>query len=59
MAFFEALGFGVEDEDALDEVAEFADVAGPVVLAEGGEGVGGHFDVGRPYWLAEFGEELA
>ena len=43
---FDALGLGVEDEDALDEVAQLADVAGPVVLAECGEGVFGHLDVG-------------
>ena len=33
------LDFGIEDEDALDEVAELADVAGPVALTERGEGV--------------------
>jgi len=28
----DALGFRVQDEDALDDVAQLADVAGPVVL---------------------------
>ena len=39
-------GSWVEDEDALDQVAQFADVAGPVVLAQRGEGVVGHLDAG-------------
>ena len=50
---FEALGLGVEDEDALDDVAQLADVAGPVVLLERGEGGVGDFDAGAAVLLAE------
>ena len=46
MLALDALGLGVEDQDALDEIAQLADVAGPVVLLERGEGVFGHLDVG-------------
>ena len=56
---FDALGFGVEDEDALDDVAELTDVARPVVLLEGGEGGFGDFDMRATVLLAELGEELA
>ena len=56
---FDALGLGVQDEDALDDVAELADVAGPVVLLERGEGGVGDLDVGAAVLLAELGEELA
>ncbi len=58
MLALDALGLGVEDEDALDEVAQLADVAGPVVLAEGGEGVFGHLDVGAAVLRAELLEEF-
>jgi len=58
VAAFDALGFGVEDEDALDEVAELADVARPVVLAKRGEGVVGEVDVLAAVLLAELDEEL-
>ncbi len=59
MLGFDALGFGVEDQDALDDVAQLADVAGPVVLLERGEGGVGDFDVGAAVLLAELGEEFA
>ncbi len=56
---FDALDFGIEDEDALHDVAELADVAGPVVGLEGGEGGVGDFYVGAAVLLAELGEEFA
>src|SRR5215472_11738774 len=54
-----ALGFGVEDEDALDDVAELADIAGPVVGLELVDGGVGDFDAGAAVFLPELGEELA
>ena len=59
MLALDAGGLGVEDEDAFDEVAELADVAGPVVLPEGGEGVVGDVDAGAAVLGTELGEELA
>ena len=56
---FDALGLGVEDEDALDDVAELADVAGPVVGLELVDGGVGDFDAGAAVLLTELGEELA
>ena len=58
MLALDALGLGVEDQDALDEIAELADVAGPVVLAQGGEGVFGHLDVRSAVLLAELLQEF-
>jgi hypothetical protein len=59
MLGLDALGFGVEDEDAFDDVAQLADVAGPVVLLESGKGGVRDFDVRATVLLAELGEELA
>ena len=59
MLGFDALGLGVEDEDALDDVAELADVAGPVVGLELVDGGVGDFDAGAAVLLAELGEEFA
>ena len=58
MFALDALDLGVEDHDALDQVAQLADVAGPVVLLEGGEGVFVHFYAGTAVLLAELEEEL-
>jgi hypothetical protein len=59
MLGLDAAGFGVEDEDALDDVLELADVAGPVILPELGESGVGNFDAGAAVLLAELEEELA
>ncbi len=50
---------GIEDEDAFDEIAEFADVAGPVVLGEGFEGFVADFNAGTAVLTAEDVEEFA
>jgi hypothetical protein len=56
MSGFDTLRLGVEDEDALDDVAQFANVAGPVVLLESGEGRVGEFDVGTLRGIRERAE---
>ena len=54
----DALDFRIEDQDALDEIAQFADVAGPVILLERGESVVGHLDVGPAVLCAELLQEF-
>ena len=58
MLAFEAQHLGIEDEDAFDEVAELADVARPVVLAQRVERVLSHLNVGASVLCAELLEEL-
>jgi hypothetical protein len=55
----DALCFGVEDENSLGDIAQLADVTGPVVLLEGGEGSVGDFYVGATILLAELGEKFS
>ncbi len=58
MFALDASGLGVEDEDALDEIAQLADVAGPMILLERGEGVFVHLDAGPPVLGTKLGEKL-
>ena len=53
------MGLGVEDEHAFDDVAQLADVAGPVILLEGGEGGSVISTCGRPYCWPNSCEEFA
>jgi hypothetical protein len=48
----------VQDQDALDKIAQLADVARPVVLLECAEGVFGHLDVRTAVLDAELLQEF-
>ena len=57
---FDALGLGVEDQHALDQVAQFADVAGPVVLARAASRASRSISTwGRPYCWPNSCEKFA
>jgi hypothetical protein len=54
----DALALGVQDQHALDQIAQLAHVAGPVVLAQRVERVGIISTWGRPYCCAELLQEF-
>ena len=58
MLALDAQRLGVEDQDAFDQIAQLANVARPMVLLEGGEGVVGHINVGATVLRAKLLEEF-
>src|SRR5579859_6654215 len=59
MLALDAEDAGVENHNALDDVFEFANVAGPVILGEVGEGFFADLHAGAAILATELGEEFA